>query len=140
MTAILTLLEANQANFLDDLATLVGIDCGTHNKAGVDRVGEWVRDRCAKWGWEVEHYPQTQYGDCWLTRLRGSGEGRIMLMGHLDTVYPDGTAAARPMRFEGSRILGPGVCDMKSGVLAGMYALRALQTIGLDDFAELLMF
>jgi glutamate carboxypeptidase len=140
MTSVRSFLESTRPNFLADLERLVSIDCGTHNKAGVDRVGEWVRDRCAEWGWEIEHYPETQYGDCWLARLRGSGEGRVMLMGHLDTVYSDGTAAARPMRFEGSNILGPGVCDMKSGVLAGMYALRALQTIDFDDFAELNMF
>jgi glutamate carboxypeptidase len=63
-----------------------------------------------------------------------------MLIGHLDTVYPDGTAAARPMRFEGGHILGPGVCDMKGGLLVGMYAMRALQIIGFDNFAELLFF
>ena len=140
MDSIHSFLESTRLNFLDDLATLVGIDCGTHNKAGVDQVGVWVRDRCLAWDWAVEHYPQTEYGDCWLARLRGLGEGRVLLMGHLDTVYPEGTAAARPMYYEGAKILGPGVCDMKGGVLAGLYALRALQTIGFKDFAELLMF
>jgi glutamate carboxypeptidase len=140
MTSIRSFLETTQSAFLDDLAVLVGIDCGTHNKAGVDRVGAWVSERSVEWDWEVERFPQTGYGDCWLARLRGSAEGRVMLMGHLDTVYPDGTVAARPLRRAGDKILAPGVCDMKSGLLAGMYALRALQTIGFDDFAELLMF
>jgi len=140
MNSIRSFLESAQLNFLDDLATLVGIDCGTHNKVGVDQVGEWVRARCADWDWDIRRYPQTDYGDCWLARLRGSGEGRVMLLGHLDTVYPDGTAADRPMRYDGNKILGPGVCDMKGGMLAGLYALRALQTIGFEDFAELLMF
>jgi glutamate carboxypeptidase len=140
MNSIRTFLESAQLNYLDDLATLVGIDCGTHNKAGVDRAGEWVRARCVDWDWEVRRYPQTDYGDCWLARLRGSGAGRVMLLGHLDTVYPDGTAAARPMRYDGNKILGPGVCDMKGGLLAGLYALRALQMTGFADFAELLMF
>jgi glutamate carboxypeptidase len=140
MNSIRSFLETSQSAFLDDLATLVGIDCGTHNKAGVDRVGEWVRLRCEAWGWEVLRYPQTDYGDCWLARLHGSGEGRVMLMGHLDTVYPDGTVAARPMKRDGNKILGPGTCDMKAGVLAGLYALRALQTSGFNDFEELSMF
>jgi glutamate carboxypeptidase len=140
MTSLYSFLETRQASYLSDLKALVSIDCGTHNKAGVDRVGEWVRDRSTRWDWEVEHYPQTQYGDCWLARLRGSGEGRMMLMAHLDTVYPDGTAAARPMRVASSKILGPGVCDMKSGLLSGMYALRALHAVDFADFAELLMF
>src|SRR5574337_1665612 len=106
---VLEFLAASRSAFLDDLAALVNVDCGTHSKAGVDRVGAWVRARCAEWGWEVERFPQAAYGDCWLARLRGEGAGGLLLVGHLDTVYPNGTAAARPMRFEGQKILGPGV-------------------------------
>lgn len=139
-TEIVNFLNSTQADFLADLAALVNLDCGTENKAGVDRAGAWIRERCLVWGWEVEHFPLTDYGDCWLARLRGRGTGRIMLIGHLDTVYPDGTAASRPMRFDGPKILGPGTCDMKGGLLVGMYAMRALQVNGFDDFAELLFF
>jgi glutamate carboxypeptidase len=127
-------------SFLEDLRALVSVDCGTVNKAGVDRVGSWVGERCAAWGWKVERLPQIEYGDLWKARLAGRGRGRILLLGHLDTVYPDGTAAARPMRFENNQLLGPGVCDMKGGLLIGMYALRALQQAGFDDFEELTFF
>jgi glutamate carboxypeptidase len=140
MDTITTFLTSSQTEFLVDLATLVNRDCGAFNKAGVDWVGEWVEARCRSWGWEVQRFPLADYGDCWLARLRGSKAGRLLLMGHLDTVYPDGTAAARPMRFEGAQIMGPGVCDMKGGLLAGMYALRALQISGFTDFAELAFF
>jgi glutamate carboxypeptidase len=133
-------LTASHEAFLSDLAALVNVDCGTHNKAGVDRVGEWIGARCAAWDWDVQQIPLAEHGDCWLARLQGDGAGRILLMGHLDTVYPDGTAAARPMRFEGSRIIGPGVCDMKGGLLVGMYALRALQMANFRDFAEIAFF
>jgi len=133
-------LTASYAAFLSDLAALVNIDCGTHNKAGVDHVGEWVGARCAAWDWEVERFPLTEHGDCWLARLHGNGAGRLFLMGHLDTVYPDGTTEARPMRFEGPKIIGPGVCDMKGGLLVGMYALRALQMANFRDFAEIAFF
>ena len=140
MNDVLPFLRASRSACLADLAALVNVDCGTLNKPGVDRVGDWVRARCSQWGWEVEGFPLADYGDCWLARLRGQGAGRVLLMGHLDTVYPDGTAAARPMRFEGEKILGPGVCDMKGGLLVGMYALRALQAAGFADFAELAFF
>ena len=140
MNTIISFLESSQPDFLTDLAALVNLDCGTHNKAGVDQVGEWISSRCVVWGWEVQHFPLVEYGDCWLARLRGEGVGRLLLMGHLDTVYPDGTVAIRPMRFEGLHILGPGVCDMKGGLLVGMYALRALQMTGFTDFAELAFF
>ena len=140
MNNVYDFLTASHAAFLSDLAALVNVDCGTHNKAGVDRVGEWIAERCAAWGWEIERFPLTEQGDCWLARLQGDGTGRILLMGHLDTVYPDGTAAARPMRFERQHIVGPGVCDMKGGLLVGMYALRALQEAGFQDFAEMAFF
>jgi glutamate carboxypeptidase len=140
MDKIISFLNSTQPDFLTDLAALVNLDCGTENKAGVDRVGAWIRQRCTAWGWEVQHFPLDDYGDCWLARLRGRGVGRIMLIGHLDTVYPDGTAALRPMRLEGQNIMGPGVCDMKGGLLVGMYAMRSLQVAGFDDFAELAFF
>lgn len=140
MKTIKSFLESTQPDFLADLAATVNLDCGTENKAGVDRVGAWIQERCLAWGWAVEHFPLTDYGDCWLARLRGQGSGRIMLIGHLDTVYPTGTAASRPMRLEGPKILGPGTCDMKGGLLVGMYAMRALQVNGFDDFAEILFF
>ncbi|MEJ2598193.1 MAG: M20 family metallopeptidase [Anaerolineales bacterium] len=126
--------------YLQDLRTLVSVDCGTSNKAGVDLVGRWVSERCSAWGWNVERIPQGEYGDLWNASLPGQGQGRIMLLGHLDTVYPDGTAAARPMHIEGDRLLGPGVSDMKGGLLVGMYALRALQQAGFADFEELTFF
>ena len=140
MTTQLPFIQANYSNFLADLAALVNVDCGTHNKAGVDHVGEWIGARCRQWGWGVERLRQAEHGDCWVARLRGNGDGRLFLIGHLDTVYPDGIAAARPMRFEGNNILGPGTCDMKSGLLVGMYALRALQAEGFDDFNEIVFF
>ncbi len=140
MNQIVAFLESSRSDFLADLSALVNVDCGTHNKAGVDRVGQWIGARCAVWDWEVERLALTEHGDCWLARLHGNGAGRILLMGHLDTVYPDGTAAARPMRFEEAKIIGPGVCDMKGGLLVGMYALRALQIANFRDFAEIAFF
>jgi len=52
----------------------------------------------------------------------------------MDTVFPDGTAAARPFRLDGDRALGPGVSDMKGGLLAGFYAVTLLQKTGFDHF------
>ena len=66
-----------------------------------------------------------------------AGKARILLVGHLDTVFPDGTVAERPMRLEGQRVFGPGVSDMKAGLLAGLYAVRALRHFGFDDFARI---
>ncbi len=101
-------LNTQQQNFLADLASLVNLDCGTHNKAGVDAAGTIMRQFLEDTGFTVEAIPLEAYGDCLIGRLMGQGQARILLMGHLDTVYPDGTTAARPMRIEDGRILGPG--------------------------------
>jgi glutamate carboxypeptidase len=118
------------------LRQLVEVDCGTHNIAGVTAVGE----RFAAWlkedGFHVEHIPVDGCAGVWVGRLSGTGTGRIGLLGHLDTVYPDGTVAERPLRREGNRLLGPGVCDMKGGLLVGLYAVRALLEVSPASLGE----
>jgi len=129
-------LEEHLPEYLDNLHTLVDVDCGTSNKPGVDTVGQVFRGYLKNAGFELAEYPLPQYGDCCLATYRGKGKARILLVGHLDTVYPVGTVATRKMRFEDSNILGPGVCDMKAGLLTGLYAIRALQHVGFTDFAQ----
>ncbi len=126
--------------YLHDLETLVNIDCGTHDKAGVDAVGRVVRERMMEFGADVTAFPQEQYGDMLYARWRGRGNARILCIAHLDTVYSEGTASQFPFRRRGSRALGPGVNDMKSGLLAGLYGIRALIASGFDLFAEIGLF
>ena len=140
MTDTLAFLENSHAQFLDDLAALVNVDCGTFTKRGVDFCGDWVNARGQAWEWDMEYFPVREFGNCHLARIRGKGTGKFLMLTHLDTVYPEGIAAERPMRFEGNKIIGPGASDMKAGVLAAMYAMRTLQVNGFDDFAELAIF
>ncbi len=122
--------------YLTDLRLLSGIDCGTHNKQGVDRVGAWVMARCAANGWVTRVHPRPRGGDIVEATVQGTGTRRVLLLAHMDTVYPDGVAAERPVRIEGDTLLGPGTADMKAGLLAGIYALEALQAIGATPFGE----
>ncbi len=137
---LLTYARDQQAAFLADLAEMVNLDCGTEYKPGVDVAGAIMRRHLLSLGAEIVTFPLDDYGDCLLGTLHGSGEASIFLIGHLDTVYPVGTAEARPMRIEGRHVLGPGVADMKDGLLAGIYALRALQALGLDTFGTVHFF
>ena len=125
--------------FLEDLRVLSGIDCGTANTAGVNRVGDWVRARCEENGWDTQVHPGARRGDIVEARVPGTGALRILLLAHMDTVYPDGVAAERPMRIEGDRIVGPGTSDMKGGLLAGVYAVEALQATEHTPFAEVVL-
>ncbi len=127
---LVSILEKKLHNYLDDLEALVRINSGTAHKAGVDQVVDWMENRLNNLGFEIERLPQTKTGDNLLAALDGNGSGTILLLGHSDTVYPVGTTAERPLKIEGDKILGPGTCDMKAGLLSGCYAVEALSELG----------
>jgi glutamate carboxypeptidase len=135
--SIVSYLEAHLDDYLADLRNLVGIDSGTYDKAGVDAVQDWLGAQLAKLGFTVERRPQANWGDDLVARRTGPGRARIMLLGHADTVYPAGTAAQRPLTLVGDRLMGPGTCDMKAGLLTGLYALRALEQAGWANFGQI---
>jgi glutamate carboxypeptidase len=122
-------LEDHLAAYLEDLARLVAIDSGTYTKSGVDAVGRWVAERLRHLGAATQVVPQDRFGDVVVGILPGDDPAgpRVLLVGHLDTVFDEGTAAARPFRIDGQRATGPGVSDMKGGLLLGLYALEALR-------------
>jgi glutamate carboxypeptidase len=94
-----------------------------------------VAGLCAEWldtdGWDTGH-PRAipGYGDLIAARIDGGSRGHVLVIGHTDTVFVDGTAASRPFRIDGDRLLGPGVCDMKGGLLTGILAVEALRATG----------
>jgi glutamate carboxypeptidase len=120
--------------YLEDLATLVNVDCGSYTKAGVDQVGRWTGRFLERLGAEVTYHLHPTLGDTVVGQLAGTPGGpRVLLIGHLDTVFPEGTARERPFRVEGGRGYGPGVTDMKSGLLAGLYAILALVALSEEE-------
>jgi glutamate carboxypeptidase len=116
-------------DFLSDLRLLVDVDCGSYTKPGVDQVGRWMAEQLGELGAQVGVEKSETLGDTVVARFEGGGGRRALLIGHLDTVFPAGTAAARPFTIRDGRAYGPGVTDMKSGLLCGLYALRALRDL-----------
>lgn len=123
-------LESALDEYLEDLRFLCSIDSGSYDKQGVDQVQEWLASKLDQLGFETDLIPQDRFGADLLATRGGQGARRVMLLGHADTVYPAGTAALRPVTSQGDKILGPGTCDMKAGLLAGLYAVRALDAEG----------
>ncbi len=136
LTRLTSILQGLLPSYLADLQRLVDIDCGSYTKAGVDEVGVWVQAAFADLGARVEVTPNAEpHGDT-IVGVLGDGDAAgptVMLIGHMDTVFEPGTVAQRSFRTEGGRALGPGVSDMKGGLLAGLYALRALRALGVDE-------
>ncbi|GHO85555.1 M20 family metallopeptidase [Dictyobacter formicarum] len=124
--------ESIMEPFLADLQAMVDIDSGTYVKAGVDRLGLWLQQRFQRLGFQTYFDEQQQYGNHLVAVHTGNNpQGpRLLLIGHMDTVFPDGEARRRPFsrtQLNGVAIAkGPGVLDMKSGVLIGIYAVQLL--------------
>ena len=145
LAALEAAIRADEPAFLADLARLVNTDCGSYTPAGVDEVGRFVATFMTEHGATVEVRPDpagtrgaTVIGT-WAGSRATVGGPRILLIGHMDTVFDPGTAAARPFAIDADGIAhGPGVTDMKSGLLAGLYALRALSAAGPLPFERLI--
>jgi glutamate carboxypeptidase len=144
LTALRDAVAAAEPAFLEGLARLVNTDCGSYTPDGVDEVGRFVAAFMAESGAGVEVRPDpagrlgaTVIGT-WDGARGTPGGPRILLIGHMDTVFDPGTAAERPFAIDAEGIArGPGVTDMKSGLLAGLHAVRALAAAGPLPFERL---
>ena len=123
--------------YIEELRELCAIDSDSYNKAGLDEMALCLAERMRGIGMHINIIQREKWGNDLLGVLRGTGRGNVMLLGHTDTVYPMGTAAARPLRVEGNTVYGPGVCDMKGCILAAIYAIEAMQAAGFRDYGEL---
>ena len=123
----------------DLLRDMVDTDSGSYNKPGIDAVGEIVERFFAGQGIAVERVPQTRHGDCLRALVPGNGVvasagsntgGNVVLMGHRDTVFPDGEAQRRPFTIRDGVAYGPGVADMKAGLVMNAFVLAAFHKFG----------
>ncbi|HEY7591459.1 MAG TPA: M20 family metallopeptidase [Candidatus Limnocylindrales bacterium] len=129
LDAINARLQARLPAFLADLERLVNTDCGSYTRDGVNEVAGWTAERFGSLGARVERRSHDTLGDTVVAAFDGPTGPRILLIGHMDTVFDPGTAAERPFRIEQGIAYGPGVTDMKSGLLAGIYAIEAVREV-----------
>ncbi|MFH0751812.1 MAG: M20/M25/M40 family metallo-hydrolase, partial [Chloroflexota bacterium] len=128
LAALQARLKAAEPAFLADLERLVNLDCGSYTRDGVNEVATWTAAFLVRLGGEVTRHPDPEgaLGDTVEAVFRGvAGGPRALVIGHMDTVFPEGTAAARPFAIRDGIARGPGVTDMKSGLLTLLYGLEA---------------
>lgn len=131
--AVLAWLHAHEKDMFHLLEEVVNIDSGSGNKAGVDKVGAVFRAHLERAGIATQVFPLEKHGDCLLAEVPGSAGSdapHVLLLGHMDTVFPDGTVAQRPYRAEGGIAYGPGVADMKAGLVMNTFVAQAFAEIG----------
>ncbi len=129
------IVRAGEERLKARLRALVEVESPSDDKAGVDRAGELVAVWAQALGAKVKRHKQKSFGDLLELRFgppRSNGPSsskreRLLLLGHLDTVWPTGTLAKMPWREADGNLYGPGVLDMKAGVVMALEALAALK-------------
>jgi glutamate carboxypeptidase len=121
---------ASESRLMDWIRQLVEIESPSDDKPSVDRCTEAVADLASSLGAKVRRHRQRAFGDVLELRFeparRKKNPAPVMLLGHLDTVWPLGTLSGMPFRIAKGRAWGPGVLDMKAGVVMGLTAIEAL--------------
>src|SRR5262245_5796646 len=123
------------------LKRLVETESPSHDKTAVDRVGAIVAEESRKLGAKVEVISNQETGDHVLARflalsgaaaaVEASGKDGLLLLCHMDTVFPLGTLQKTPFREDGDKIFGPGTLDMKAGIVIALAAIEEAQKQGL---------
>jgi glutamate carboxypeptidase len=125
---------ANERALLDRIRQLVAIESPSDDKKAVDRCVDAVVEMAAAVGGRVRRHRQRAFGDVLELRFGGRGKAErklapVLLLGHLDTVWPLGTLSSMPFQVAKGRAWGPGVLDMKAGVAMGLTAVESLREL-----------
>ncbi|MFP4325753.1 MAG: M20 family metallopeptidase [Desulfonatronovibrio sp.] len=130
-TQLVTHIKALEKQMFGLLESLVLIQSGTHNKAGVDLMAERVTKALSEVPLNAEIVPMENCGNMVRARSHSTcAQKPILLLGHMDTVFPEDTEF-NFYREDKFKVYGPGVMDMKGGLVTGIFALKALSELGL---------
>ena len=120
--------ESKQAEVVETIRQLVEIESPSDSKSAVDRLGTMLAGRFEKLGGHAMFHRVPDFGDHLQVDFAGKRDAKpVLLLGHLDTVYPTGTLSAMPCRVADGKLWGPGAFDMKSGIAFMLHAIEALR-------------
>ena len=138
---ILRAAQSGEANLLQLLRQLVEIESPSDDKAAVDNANDLVAGWVEALGGSIKRHRQRAFGDVLELRFgpARSKRSRVLLLGHLDTVWPVGTLAKMPWREADGKVFGPGILDMKVGVMMALEAIRILRDLDVQRPVTLLL-
>lgn len=120
--------EERKEQIVETIRQLVEVESPTEDKQAVDRLGSLLAGRFEKLGGHAKFHRTPNFGDHLQVDFAGKRGGKpVLLLGHLDTVYPMGTLKTMPFRASDGRLHGPGAFDMKSGIAFMLHAIEGLR-------------
>src|SRR5437763_14141953 len=123
-----TYFQERRDAIVETIRQAVEIESPTDNKHAVDRLGRWLASKFEALGGHSKFHRVANFGDHLQVDFPGRDRRKpVLLLGHLDTVYPLGTLASMPCRISDGRLSGPGALDMKAGIAFMLYALDSLR-------------
>ncbi|MFJ1258307.1 M20/M25/M40 family metallo-hydrolase [Cupriavidus sp. CuC1] len=127
-----------EPSVIQSLKEMVSIESGSANAAGLAQMASYTEGRLKALGASTERIAVTKGpGTMVKGTLTGTGKRRIMLIAHMDTVYPANTLAKQPIKLDGNRLYGPGIADDKGGIAVILHSLAILKAVGWQDYAQL---
>ena len=138
---ILRAAQSGESNLLQLLRQLVEIESPSDDKAAIDHANDRVAGWAEALGGSIKRHRQRAFGDVLELRFGSarSKRSRVLLLGHLDTVWPVGTLAKMPWREADGKVFGPGILDMKVGVMMALEAIRILRDLDFQRPVTLLL-
>lgn len=130
MKKYIEFLNEREEDIVSLIKNIVEIESPTSNKEKTNYLGEILVNIFEKYiGGEIEVIPNNEFGNH-IIATAGKGEEQVLLVGHFDTVHPVGTLKRNPFKDVNGKIHGPGIYDMKAGIIQALYALHTLKEFG----------
>jgi glutamate carboxypeptidase len=144
---LFSLAKQERAALLDTLRELVNIESGSRNDEGLGRLAALIAEKCKNLGGQVEVIDPVdvykmadtpeQIGKMVRATFTGGGTQRVLLIAHMDTVYPTGTLSKQPFRIEGNRAYGLGIADDKQGIAVIVHTIALLKALNFRDYDKI---
>ena len=148
---VLALAKKERTALLDTLRDLVTIESSSHDREGLDKLADVIAGRLKALGATVEmiepgadiykmHDTPPKIGKMVRAMFNGTGRAKILLIAHMDTVYPRGMIGKQPFRIDGDRAYGLGIADDKQGVAVILHTMELLKALNFRDYGTLTVF
>lgn len=147
-----SLAQKEKPLLIDTLKQLTAIESGSREVEELDKIAKLLVSRLQALGGKVEIIEATEadtvrlsdtpekLGKMVKATFTGTGTRKILLMAHMDTVYPKGMAAGQPFKIDGDRVYGLGIADARGGIATILHTLAILKSMNYRDYGTLTVF